>query len=43
MNFIKDILSNKRKEPIHHKLFFNYINKQKMNEKKEVEKYLNNF
>jgi hypothetical protein len=35
--------SNKRKEPIHHKLFFNYINKQKMNEKKEVEKYLNNF
>ena len=35
--------SNKRKEPIHHKLFFNYIKKQKKNEKEEVEKYLNNF
>ena len=35
--------SDKKKDPIHHRLFFNYINKQKMNEKKEVEKYLNNF
>lgn len=35
--------SNKKKEPIHHKLFFNYVKKQKMKEKKEVEKYLNNF
>jgi len=34
--------NNKRKEPIHHKLFFSYINKQKKKEKEEVENYLNN-